>query len=185
MQTALYYPYLRIKDEGLLKRALLFWDQVEVITPFHDVDKPEDKSLWEATDLVGPVRGQNKVFPLASVLLSPPHSPTPGQASRAIRSTKHWGRVLSFANCSRRAANFSPSEAPTLSRCQSRVLETPKGSLLTPRPAFDTRAAMFGEPQNPILPHPRSVHEMGGAESKFLSIGRHAFHPRHRLSAGR
>ncbi len=52
MKSALYYPYLRIQNEGLLKQALLFWDQIEVITPYEMVDKPQAPHLYEATDLI-------------------------------------------------------------------------------------------------------------------------------------
>jgi hypothetical protein len=29
--TALYYPHITIQNEGLLKNALLLWDQVELV----------------------------------------------------------------------------------------------------------------------------------------------------------
>ena len=31
--SALYYPYMRVQDEGLLKTALLLWDELHYITP--------------------------------------------------------------------------------------------------------------------------------------------------------
>lgn len=34
--TALYYPHIAIDNEGLLKNALLLWDNVELICPFGD-----------------------------------------------------------------------------------------------------------------------------------------------------
>src|SRR5436190_10469800 len=34
--TALYYPHIAIENEGLLKNALLLWDNVELICPFGD-----------------------------------------------------------------------------------------------------------------------------------------------------
>lgn len=34
MQSALYYPHSTIRDESLLKNALLLWDVVDVIVPF-------------------------------------------------------------------------------------------------------------------------------------------------------
>jgi hypothetical protein len=52
MKTALYYPYLRIQNEGLLKQALLFWDQIEVITPFEHLEEPRTVEWREATDLI-------------------------------------------------------------------------------------------------------------------------------------
>jgi hypothetical protein len=52
MKAALYYPFLRIQNEGLLKQALLFWDQLEVITPRNHVEMPHAKELCEATELI-------------------------------------------------------------------------------------------------------------------------------------
>jgi hypothetical protein len=47
---------------------------------------------------------------------------------------------------------------------------SPKGSLLTLPPALDIPAAMFGEPQKPILPHPRSVNKWAGQKTNCLSV---------------
>jgi hypothetical protein len=49
-------------------------------------------------------------------------------------------------------------------------LKTTKNYLLTPRPAFDTGPAMFGEPQKPILPHPRRVQRWAARKSKLPSV---------------
>ncbi|WEJ09954.1 hypothetical protein [Sinorhizobium prairiense] len=37
METALYYPYMRIDDEGWLKATLFLFDQVQRIVPTPDV----------------------------------------------------------------------------------------------------------------------------------------------------
>ena len=60
MKAALYYPYLTIQNEGLLKQALLYWDQIEVITPFVRVEMPHDKKLQEATEII--VRPHNTIW---------------------------------------------------------------------------------------------------------------------------
>ena len=49
-------------------------------------------------------------------------------------------------------------------------LKTGENYLLTPRPAFDTGPAMFGEPQKPILLHPRSVQKWATQKSNVLSV---------------
>ncbi len=34
MFTAVYYPHTAVRDENFLKHALLYWDEVEYISPF-------------------------------------------------------------------------------------------------------------------------------------------------------
>jgi hypothetical protein len=52
MKAAIYYPYLRVQTRGLMKHALLFWDQLEVITPFERAESPDDKELAAATEIL-------------------------------------------------------------------------------------------------------------------------------------
>src|SRR5208282_1069981 len=52
MKAAIYYPYLQVQTHGLMKHALLFWDQLEVITPFDKIDLPNDKELAVASELL-------------------------------------------------------------------------------------------------------------------------------------
>lgn len=52
MKAAVYYPYLRVQTHGLMKHALLFWDQLEIITPFGNVESPDDKELAAATEIL-------------------------------------------------------------------------------------------------------------------------------------
>ncbi|MDE2703973.1 MAG: hypothetical protein OXI35_02825 [Gemmatimonadota bacterium] len=37
--TALYYPHIAIQNEGLLKNALLLWDNIELICPFGELPR--------------------------------------------------------------------------------------------------------------------------------------------------
>jgi hypothetical protein len=52
MKAAIYYPHLTIQSEGLLKRALLFWDQVEIITPHDGFDFRPTNGFREAIELI-------------------------------------------------------------------------------------------------------------------------------------
>jgi hypothetical protein len=52
MKAAVYYPYLRVQTRGLMKHALLFWDHLEVITPFDHAEFPDDKELAAATEIL-------------------------------------------------------------------------------------------------------------------------------------
>jgi hypothetical protein len=55
MLKALYYPHTEIGNQTILKNALLLWDNIETIVPFHGwvSSKPSDKKLIrEAIDLV-------------------------------------------------------------------------------------------------------------------------------------
>jgi hypothetical protein len=38
MLGALYYPHTAVRDENFLKHALLYWDQIEYISPWEDFD---------------------------------------------------------------------------------------------------------------------------------------------------
>jgi hypothetical protein len=38
MFSAVYYPHTAIRDENFLKHGLLYWDQIEFVSPFHDYD---------------------------------------------------------------------------------------------------------------------------------------------------
>jgi hypothetical protein len=38
MLNAIYYPHTAIRDENFLKHALLYWDEIEYISPFADYD---------------------------------------------------------------------------------------------------------------------------------------------------
>jgi hypothetical protein len=38
MFAAIYYPHTAIRDENFLKHALLYWDEIEYISPFHGYD---------------------------------------------------------------------------------------------------------------------------------------------------
>jgi hypothetical protein len=38
MFSAIYYPHTAVRDENFLKHALLYWDEVEYISPFHGYD---------------------------------------------------------------------------------------------------------------------------------------------------
>lgn len=50
--SALYYPFLTVRNEGLLKHALLYWDHLDVIDPFNLKKLPSDEKLKEAAALV-------------------------------------------------------------------------------------------------------------------------------------
>lgn len=54
MRSALYYPHTEIKSENLLKTALLLWDRLEFIVPWHNY-KPTyaDAKFSEAIELIG------------------------------------------------------------------------------------------------------------------------------------
>lgn len=57
MRTALYYPHTRIKSEGLLKTALLLWDNLEYIVPHHGYGAQyPNKGMEEAIELIGKPR---------------------------------------------------------------------------------------------------------------------------------
>lgn len=49
--AALYYPHISIENEGLLKNALVLWDQVELICPFESFpflpNDPEHRAAFE------------------------------------------------------------------------------------------------------------------------------------------
>ena len=38
MLNAIYYPHTAVRDENFLKHALLYWDEIEYISPFPDYD---------------------------------------------------------------------------------------------------------------------------------------------------
>jgi hypothetical protein len=38
MLGAVYYPHTAVRDENFLKHALLYWDQIEYISPWEDFD---------------------------------------------------------------------------------------------------------------------------------------------------
>lgn len=38
MFSAVYYPHTAIRDENFLKHGLLYWDQIEFVSPFHGYD---------------------------------------------------------------------------------------------------------------------------------------------------
>jgi hypothetical protein len=38
MFSAIYYPHTAVRDENFLKHALLYWDEVEYISPSHGYD---------------------------------------------------------------------------------------------------------------------------------------------------
>jgi hypothetical protein len=38
MFTAVYYPHTAIRDENFLKHGLLYWDEIEFVSPFHGYD---------------------------------------------------------------------------------------------------------------------------------------------------
>src|SRR5438034_10116251 len=52
MKAAVYYPYLRVQTHGLMKHALLFWDHLEIITPFGNVEPQDDKELAAASEIL-------------------------------------------------------------------------------------------------------------------------------------
>lgn len=54
MLSALYYPHSEIRNENLIKQALLLWDSVEYIVPFNDYRfRSNNRDLEEAIDIVG------------------------------------------------------------------------------------------------------------------------------------
>ena len=38
MFSAVYYPHTAIRDENFLKHGLLYWDEIEFVSPFHGYD---------------------------------------------------------------------------------------------------------------------------------------------------
>jgi hypothetical protein len=40
MFSAVYYPHTAIRDENFLKHGLLYWDEIEFVSPFHGYDVP-------------------------------------------------------------------------------------------------------------------------------------------------
>jgi hypothetical protein len=38
MFTAVYYPHTAVRDENFLKHGLLYWDEIEFVSPFHGYD---------------------------------------------------------------------------------------------------------------------------------------------------
>jgi hypothetical protein len=38
MFTAVYYPHTAIRDENFLKHGLLYWDEIEFVSPFDGYD---------------------------------------------------------------------------------------------------------------------------------------------------
>jgi len=53
MNSVVYYPYMRIGDPGLIKRALLMWDRIEVISPYGlSTGYFDNRDLNEACELV-------------------------------------------------------------------------------------------------------------------------------------
>jgi len=38
MPSAVYYPHTAVRDENFLKHALLYWDEVNYISPWRDFD---------------------------------------------------------------------------------------------------------------------------------------------------
>jgi hypothetical protein len=68
MFTALYYPHTAIQDEHFLKHALLYWDEIEYISPFQGFDPSRHyrhSALGEA------------------LRITKPHLPTPEEKKRA------------------------------------------------------------------------------------------------------
>jgi hypothetical protein len=54
MRTALYYPHTEIQSEGLIRSALLTWDQLEFIVPSRDFKPDYQRSdMAEAIELIG------------------------------------------------------------------------------------------------------------------------------------
>jgi hypothetical protein len=54
MRSALYYPHTHISDTGLIKTALLLWDQLEYIVPWkHFHTRYSDHHIAEAMELIG------------------------------------------------------------------------------------------------------------------------------------
>jgi hypothetical protein len=68
MFTALYYPHTAIQDENFLKHALLYWDQIEYISPYHGFD---------------PVRDYHNPAVREALRITKPHLPTPDEKKRA------------------------------------------------------------------------------------------------------
>jgi hypothetical protein len=57
MRSALYYPHTRIRNESLLKAALLLWDRLEFISPFSEYrPEYENRDFAEAIELIGRYR---------------------------------------------------------------------------------------------------------------------------------
>jgi hypothetical protein len=74
--SALYYPHSTIRDEALVKQALLLWDKIDVITPSEDYR----------------LEGDNEASTRALKLIANPRPPTQ-QEKRAAH-----GRILALAN---------------------------------------------------------------------------------------
>ena len=54
MRSALYYPHTTVRNEGLIKTALLLWDRLEYIVPWpHFHSEYRSRSIAEAMELVG------------------------------------------------------------------------------------------------------------------------------------
>jgi hypothetical protein len=54
MRSALYYPHTEVENAGLLKTALLLWDQLEFIVPYPEYEfSYQDRLVAEAVELVG------------------------------------------------------------------------------------------------------------------------------------
>lgn len=53
MYSAIYYPHINIRNQSLIKSALLLWDQVEYIDPLGNRrENSPDNSIQEALDLI-------------------------------------------------------------------------------------------------------------------------------------
>lgn len=51
--SALYYPYIAVQDESLLKVALLLWDQLHYLVPSSDHPLPAGGEVRRAMDVIG------------------------------------------------------------------------------------------------------------------------------------
>jgi hypothetical protein len=52
--AALYYPHMGIKIEGFLKNALLLWDEVNFICPFHSLPYRSQGEAQDSADRTAP-----------------------------------------------------------------------------------------------------------------------------------
>ena len=54
MRSALYYPHTEVRSEGLVRSALLTWDRLEYIVPWHAFRPAyRDRAIAEAMELIG------------------------------------------------------------------------------------------------------------------------------------
>jgi hypothetical protein len=54
MRSALYYPHTNVRNEGLIKTALLLWDRLEYIVPWPDFRaRYPNRRLAKAMDIIG------------------------------------------------------------------------------------------------------------------------------------